>query len=449
MRKILRRAIPIGLIVVVVAIFAWWYFGPNKNGEESNSLITASGTIEATQVTLSPEIGGQVVEVLAQAGELVKSGSSLIKIDDHLLRAQFEQAVSAVQLAQANFDYIASGPTSEERQVAISAAELELIAARQKLNELNNTANLSIKQVEQNIATLEKVIENAEEKVEYFNSVAYQIDLEFARAQAALAERELEKVNELFEPWIDEPEDDPRRAELLAQKSTAQHQYDSAIRKLDSLEGNGYKIELALAESDLSLAQAQLEDALNRYEKIKDGPDPNDIALAEAQITLAEAHLQAALSEPSREQLAVSQAQLDSARSALNVIQVQIDKLQLTAPMDGIILSRSVEPGEVVLPGASLMTLANLDDLSMTVYVPEDRYGAIRIGQVVEVTTDSFPTEKFTGVVAYIADEAEFTPRNVQTSEGRRTTVFAVQLKISNPQSKLKPGMPADVIFKE
>jgi len=449
MRKILRRVIPIGLMVVAVAAFAWWYFGPNKNNLDSNSRLTASGSIEATQVTLSPEIGGQVVEVLAQEGEHVTSGAPLIRIDDQLLRAQLDQAEKAVQLAQANYDYIATGPKSEERQVAIAAAKLELVAARQQLNELYNSANLSTKQVEQNIAMLEKTIDNAEQKVEFFNSEAYQIDLELARAEVALAESELEKAFEMFEPWVDEPEDNPSRAQLLAQKSTAQHQYDSAVRKLETLEGNGYEIELTSAKSDLALAQAQLEDALNRYEKMKDGPDPDDIALAEAQITLAEAHLQAALSEPSREQLAVSQAQLDSAKSALNVIQVQIDKLVLTAPMDGIVLSRSVESGEVVLPGASLMTIADLDSLSMIVYIPEDQYGAIRIGQVVEVTTDSFPGEKFTGVVAHIADEAEFTPRNVQTAEGRRTTVFAVRLKIGNPQAKLKPGMPADVIFEE
>jgi HlyD family secretion protein len=106
-----------------------------------------------------------------------------------------------------------------------------------------------------------------------------------------------------------------------------------------------------------------------------------------------------------------------------------------------------VEPGEVAVPGAPLMTLAKLDDLKITVYVPEDRYGSIQLGESAQVSVDSFPGQVFTATVTRIADQAEFTPRNVQTEEGRRTTVFAVELKVDNPDSKLKPGMPADVSF--
>jgi multidrug resistance efflux pump len=111
------------------------------------------------------------------------------------------------------------------------------------------------------------------------------------------------------------------------------------------------------------------------------------------------------------------------------------------------VLSRSVEPGEVALPGAPLLTLARLDRLNITVYVPEDLYGTINLGETAQVSVDSFPGEAFTAEVVHIADQAEFTPRNVQTSEGRRSTVFAVRLAIANPDGQLKPGMPADVTF--
>jgi len=91
--------------------------------------------------------------------------------------------------------------------------------------------------------------------------------------------------------------------------------------------------------------------------------------------------------------------------------------------------------------------LGLLDQLTITVYVPEDRYGGISLGNLAAVNIDAFPGVSFTATVIRIADQAEYTPRNVQTAEGRRTTVFAIELSVEDPDRKLKPGMPADVIF--
>lgn len=120
---------------------------------------------------------------------------------------------------------------------------------------------------------------------------------------------------------------------------------------------------------------------------------------------------------------------------------------RLRAPFDGVVLYRSVEPGEIAAAGAPLITVADLSDLSLTVYVPEDRYGRITLGQTYPVTVDSFPGEVFQGAVRAIADKAEFTPRNVQTTDSRKTTVFAIRLDLPAESGKLKPGMPADVQF--
>jgi HlyD family secretion protein len=100
-----------------------------------------------------------------------------------------------------------------------------------------------------------------------------------------------------------------------------------------------------------------------------------------------------------------------------------------------------------VKPGTSAVTIGLLDELTLTVYVPEDRYGKVSLGDEVAVTVDSFPDEAFSATVLRIADQAEYTPRNVQTAEGRRSTVFAVELSVNDPAGKLKPGMPADVTF--
>jgi HlyD family secretion protein len=148
-------------------------------------------------------------------------------------------------------------------------------------------------------------------------------------------------------------------------------------------------------------------------------------------------------------QTVVDQAQKSAqqAQANLNLLDAQMKKLTIYAPMDGVVLARNVDPGEFVQPGAAAITMANLNELTITVYVPEDRYGEIHLGQTVDVTVDSFPGETFTAAVSSIADQAEFTPRNVQTVSGRSATVYAVKLKVNDPTGKLKLGMPADVVF--
>jgi multidrug resistance efflux pump len=106
-----------------------------------------------------------------------------------------------------------------------------------------------------------------------------------------------------------------------------------------------------------------------------------------------------------------------------------------------------VQPGEVIQAGMTAVTLAKLDTLTVTVFISEDRYGEVRLGDSAALSVDSFPGKTFTASVTRIADQAEYTPRNVQTKEERQTTVFAVELSVENPEGDLKPGMPVDVTF--
>jgi HlyD family secretion protein len=143
-----------------------------------------------------------------------------------------------------------------------------------------------------------------------------------------------------------------------------------------------------------------------------------------------------------------AQANIKTAEANLALLDAQMKKLAVHAPMDGVILVRNVEPGEFVQPGAVALTMADLNNLTITVYVPVDQYGKIFLGQSATVTVDSYPGETFTAEVIHIASQAEFTPRNVQTVEGRSSTVYAIKLKVTDSEGKLKIGMPGDVVFK-
>ncbi|MFN2233709.1 MAG: HlyD family secretion protein, partial [Anaerolineales bacterium] len=183
---------------------------------------------------------------------------------------------------------------------------------------------------------------------------------------------------------------------------------------------------------------------------LAEGPDPDDVALAETRVANARAQLELAKAEsPTEEQLAVAQSQVNAARTNLEAVQTQLDKLLITTPIDGVVMTRNVEFGEIARAGTSAMTISNLEDRTVKVYIPENRYGQINLGDTAELTTNSFRDEIFEAKVVRIADKAEYTPRNVQTAEDRATTVYAIELSVADPEGKLKPGMQVDVSFNQ
>jgi HlyD family secretion protein len=165
--------------------------------------------------------------------------------------------------------------------------------------------------------------------------------------------------------------------------------------------------------------------------------------LAEAQMAAAQAALDELVVGPTDEEVAIAQAQVQQAEAAVHLVDAQTAQFTLTAPLSGIVTSRSAQAGETATAGAPLLTIANLDEVTLVIYIPENRVGQIGVGQEAQVQVNSFPEQVFVGHVASIAGKAEFTPRNVQTQEERVNLVFAVKVSIPNPDHKLKLGMPA------
>jgi len=210
---------------------------------------------------------------------------------------------------------------------------------------------------------------------------------------------------------------------------------------------------VAMAQAARDGAQAALEDLL----AIRENPQELDTQVdtakaqyqrAEAAVQAAQAQLEALKAGATQEQIAVTESQVKQAQAAADLLKVQLEKMTLTAPTSGLVMERTVHRGEMATAGATLMTIANLDEVTLTIYIPEDEIGKVKVGQTVEVSVDSFPGKVFEGQVNYIASEAEFTPKNVQTKEERVNMVFAVKVEIPNPKHELKPGMPADAVIK-
>ena len=124
---------------------------------------------------------------------------------------------------------------------------------------------------------------------------------------------------------------------------------------------------------------------------------------------------------------------------------LQLDKFTIKAPSNGRLIYKNVEPGQVVFPGSSVVTISHQTDLWAKFYIPETNKYKIDVGKIVKIKSKAYPNEDIKGKVIFVSDKAEFTPKNVETKEAKENTVFAVKVKILNLVDKLKPGMTADI----
>lgn len=245
-------------------------------------------------------------------------------------------------------------------------------------------------------------------------------------------------------------------ASLVLQLRQAEADLVAAQAQLKLLKAGARPEDLAQAEARLQqaamrLAQAQRD--ASRLEVLHAQHSATDRQLEDAQLQLrlAEAEYRAAqaylrklqhLTRP--EELAVAQAHVAQAEARRDLLRRQLNDACLQAPINGIVSRRVAEVGEFAGPGSVLLTLMQLDTVYVQLYLPEPLIGVVQYGQPVTVRVDSWPNRTFEGRVTYIASEAEFTPRNVQTKEDRTRLVFRIKVTLPNPEGQLKPGLPAD-----
>lgn len=207
----------------------------------------------------------------------------------------------------------------------------------------------------------------------------------------------------------------------------------------------------AVVDAEANLDQRKLDDVRARQLFAKDEVAAQDrdeaaTALKRAQATLEQARqrLNEAEEGTRKEEIAVEQANLVQASTSLGLSRINLDYTTLRAPSAGVITVRQAELGEVVSPGSPIVTLADLDHIWLRAYVAETDLGRIHFGQDVAITTDTYPGKQYHGRISFIASDAEFTPKSVQTYQERVTLVYRIKIDVENPNHELKPGMPAD-----
>ncbi len=442
----LRRILPI-LVILILAGAAAWYF-LSRNTTKSNGAITASGTVEAVEVIVSPEISGRATDVLVSQGDAVTAGQPLLKLDGTLLQAQRKLAEAGSLSAKAGLDTAnaALATVQLQYQQVLEAARLADIPNRTGEWKVSQPSQFDLPNwyftKQEQIAAMEAEVEAARVALGTEQQALQALLNDPAYAGILAAEQRVAQARAAFltaQDVLNQATASGADADLL---NAAQDRYDSAKQELDDAQKAYYDLlktdqgeNLLKARGRVQSAQARYDDALERLARLHTGEDSDAVAAASAAVNQAKAVVAQAA-----QAAAQAQAQIDS-------LDAQIAKLTVYAPADGTVLERDIEPGEIALAGSTSLVIGELNKLTITVYVPEDRYGDIRLGQTVQFTVDSFPGKTFSGSVTRIANQAEFTPRNVQTAEGRSTTVFAVEITVTNPTADLKPGMPADVTF--
>lgn len=148
------------------------------------------------------------------------------------------------------------------------------------------------------------------------------------------------------------------------------------------------------------------------------------------------------------EELKKAKANVELSTAKVAFVKKQIDNCYVVSPINGVLVEKYVELGELALPSTTLLKVADLTHVNLYVYVSEIDMGKIKLGDKVEVTVDSYPNKVFNGKISFISPEAEFTPKNIQTKEERTKLVFKVKIAVPNPNYVLKSGMPADAVIK-
>jgi len=441
--------LPVRILVILIVLGTLGYYGYRSLNPASDGQLKASGTIEAVIVNVSPEMAGKVSDVLTSEGQAVQANAPLLHLDPSLLQSEKQSAQTALDSANA---------AVHTAEVALESAQLQYNLAVDNALAQEKSTRITIwkdskptqfdqpvwyfskderlKAAQAEVDAKKVALDDANKKLSEMEKRAGSSDFLAVEAKLVQARLAFQNVKDVYDSTSGASDSQDLRdaAQIVLDEAdidltNAQKDYD------DALTTDGAK-DVFQARSDEIIAQEIYDSALDDLHALQTGLDSPQVQNAGKAIEQAQAMLKQA------------QTNVASAQARLDQNATQMSKLTVYAPMDGVILVRNVEPGEFVQPGAVALTMANLNELTITVYVPEDQIGNISLGQQATVTVDSFTGQSFTAEIIHIADQAEFTPRNVQTVEGRSSTVYAIKLKVTDSEGKLKIGMPADVVFK-
>jgi HlyD family secretion protein len=385
----MRKRIVVVIVLILVAAGAYFYFTRSAGRRSANSIVV-SGNIELTEVNIAFKTSGKLIERTVDEGDIVKKGQVIARLDQDQLLAQRDREAAALNSAVSQ---LAQAETSLAWQKENLAADLEQRKAdigsyQARLQELKNGSR-------------PQEIQEAKAAVESVQSENDRAKRDWDRAQT------LYKNDDI---------------------STAQ--YDQYRNRWES-------------------SEAALKQSKERQSLVLAGPRIEQIQAASAQVERARASLKMAESNAleikRREQeLVTRKAEISRAKANLALIETQMADTVAVSPIDGVVLVKAADVGEVLAAGTTVVTVGDIEHPWLRAYINETDYGRIKLGTRARIKTDSYPNKTYEGRVGFISSEAEFTPKQIQTQEERVKLVYRIKINLPNPNQELKSNMPAD-----
>ena len=384
----MKKRIIIILLVLAAAGAAVYAF--RGIGAPPNNRIVVSGNIELTEVNIAFKTAGRLIERNVDEGDAVKKGQVIARLDRDQLVAQRERETAGLASSESQ---LSQAQTSLEWEKQTLAADIEtrradLGAAEARLAELKNGSR-------------------PQEKLD-------------AKAAVDSAASEVERAKKDWE----------RAQTLFKNDDISAAQFDQYRNRIES-------------------AEALLKQVKEREALVLAGPREEQIAAQEAQVARTRGALKTAeanqLEMKRREQeLTTRRAEIARSRANLSLIDSQLSDTVAISPVDGVVLVKAADVGEVLAPGTTVVTVGDIEHPWLRGYVNESDLGKVKLGAKAKVTTDSYPGKVYSGRVTFISSEAEFTPKQIQTQQERVKLVYRIKIELDNPRRELKSNMPAD-----
>jgi len=383
-----KKIVIIAAVAAIGGIILFQQYWENQGSHKKT--ISVSGNIEATTVDVSFKISGKIEKLLVDEGDLVREGQVIAILEHKDLLAQKAKA-----------------------QATYEAAQSKIPALRKNIEFQDKASN-------QEISQAEAAVKAAEFRLQELVTGSRPQEIQAAKAEMDQALADVEK----------------RKTDMERAQKLNENQFISA-QDWDA------------ARTAYEMAQAGYRKAKEQYALVVEGPRKEEIETARAQLSQAQASLRLANTrkiqvDVLRRELQTAEVQVKEAASALEVIETQIGYCTLHAPVSGIVLVKNTEAGEFMVPGGAVITLGDLERPWLKAFINEIDLGRVKLGQKVSVTTDSYPGKVYEGKITFLSSEAEFTPKNVQTTKERVKLVYRIKVSLANPHYELKPGMPAD-----
>jgi HlyD family secretion protein len=385
----MRKRIVVGIVFLLLIVGAYLYIS-GRNSRNPGNAIDVSGNIELTEVNIAFKTSGKLIERTVDEGDVVKKGLVIARLDRDQLLAQREREAAGLNSA---ISQLAQAETSLAWQKENMAGDVEqrkadLNSYQARLQELKNGSR------PQEIQEAKAAVESAQS--------------EYDRAK-----RDWDRAQTLYK------NDDISSA-----------QYDQYRNRWES--------------SDAALKQSKERQAL-----VLAGPRVEQIDAAAAQVQRALGSLKMAESNAleikRREQeLTFRRSEIERAKASVALIDTQLADTIAASPVDGVVLVKATDVGEVMPAGTTVVTVGDIDHPWLRAYINETDLGRVKLGAKAKITTDSYPGKVYEGRVSFIASEAEFTPKQIQTQEERVKLVYRIKIDVDNPRHELKSNMPAD-----